>query len=92
MPGKRSVKIKFRKSNSVIFRNKIRETFQSVYKCGGLRTGVWLNVTGNDINTMLLCRMGGFEHSIGFADSCGIAEKDFQMSAIETLLFLFNLL
>ena len=44
MPSKRSIKIKFRKSNSVIFRNKIRKTFQPVYKCRGLRTGVRFNV------------------------------------------------
>ena len=53
--GKGCIKIEFRKSNSVIFRNKIRKAFQSVYKCGGLRTGVWFDVTGNDINTASLC-------------------------------------
>ena len=82
MSGKCSVKIEFRKRNSVIYRNKIRKTFQSVYKRGGLRTGMRLNVTGNHINTMPLCRMCGFQHGIGFAYTCGISEKYFQMSSV----------
>lgn len=40
------------------------------------------NIAGNDINTMPLYRMSCFQHSIGFTDSCGIAEKDFQMSSV----------
>ena len=34
------------------------------------------------VHTMPLYRMSCFQHSIGFADSCGIAKKDFQMSSV----------
>ena len=42
-----------------------------------LRAGVRLHVADGDIQSPAFCRVGSFEHRVGFADTGGITEKNF---------------
>ena len=73
----RAIQIQFLQMNPFVFQFQRRQQFQTGKQIHRLRAGMRFDISSNHICPLLQDGMRRFQHRIGFADTGGIAEKDF---------------
>ena len=55
-----------------------RKRLQPLQQGQGIRPGVGLDISNDNVNALLLGLMGRFQHGVCFSDSRGVSEEDFE--------------
>ena len=84
------INIKFPEGNPVVWNTFTWKHFQTMQKSSCFWSCMRFDISGNHINSTLLCLMSRFQHSIGFSNSGSISKKYFQTSLGFISFFLLN--
>ena len=77
-PFERRVKVEFAQRDAAVGHFEHGQLFQTLQERQRFRPGVRLDIAGDNVDAGFKRLMCGFEHGVGLADACGIAEKDFE--------------